>query len=255
MPDQFRRHPRCGGRGEEIRSFFVTLLTDPVEVNDDGLMIIVFVVSEIPAAEHHLELRGDDGNVYRRLILVTETQVSDGERSRRTQWVCETLLSPRKWSPSDERRLLPNSLPRMRPPRLRRTLDPAARASTLARVPPHTLHKCAAQSADNDERHRGEHLSSSAVPPVRRSSKTRTGGHPVTREKHSATTIAITSGGELYRTGGRDVSASGPQHRSLTREFQDCQQASRQETEQSSATHRSNPSTEIAGAAGTIAAP
>ncbi|ANQ75596.1 MULTISPECIES: hypothetical protein [Rhodococcus] len=61
----------------------VVLRSDPVEVgtfevSDDGVAIIDLVASDVPAGEHHLELRGDDGSVYRMPILVTDTPVTDG---------------------------------------------------------------------------------------------------------------------------------------------------------------------------------
>ncbi|EME16567.1 hypothetical protein G418_25558 [Rhodococcus qingshengii BKS 20-40] len=63
--------------------FVGTLFSDPVEVgtldvNDEGVAIVDFVVPDVPAGGHHLELRGNDGSVYRMPILVTDTQVTDG---------------------------------------------------------------------------------------------------------------------------------------------------------------------------------
>lgn len=70
------------GKIGEAGKFVGTLFSDPVEVGtfevNDGVAIIDFVVPNVPAGEHHLELRGDDGSVYRLPILVTETQVTDG---------------------------------------------------------------------------------------------------------------------------------------------------------------------------------
>lgn len=68
--------------------FVRTRSSDPVEVstfevNDEGLAIIDFVVPNVPAGEHHLELRGGDGSVYRMPILVTETPVTDAPAALR----------------------------------------------------------------------------------------------------------------------------------------------------------------------------
>lgn len=98
-------------------------------------------------------------------------------------------------NPIDERRLLPNPVPRMRPPRLRRTLDPTARASPPARAAPRTLHQCAAHSPDYDDSYVGDHRAHPVVPPSRRASRTLTANIPVAREKYSATTSPIAGGG------------------------------------------------------------
>lgn len=71
------------GQVTKVGKFVGTLFSDPVEVgtfevNDDGVAILDFVVPNVPPGEHHLELRGDDGSVYRLPILVTETSVTDG---------------------------------------------------------------------------------------------------------------------------------------------------------------------------------
>ena len=70
------------GQVKKLGKFVGTLFSDPVEVgtfevNDDGVAILDFVVPDVPAGEHHLELRGDDGSVYRLPILVTDTPVTD----------------------------------------------------------------------------------------------------------------------------------------------------------------------------------
>ena len=71
------------GQVKKLGKFVGTLFSDPVEVgtfevSDDGVAIIDFVVPNVPAGEHHLELRGDDGSMYRMPILVTDTPVIDG---------------------------------------------------------------------------------------------------------------------------------------------------------------------------------
>lgn len=71
------------GQVTKVGKFVGTLFSDPVEVgtfevNDDGVAILDFVVPNVPAGEHHLELRGDDGSVYRLPILVTDTPATDG---------------------------------------------------------------------------------------------------------------------------------------------------------------------------------
>ncbi|PBI84547.1 Cutinase [Rhodococcus erythropolis] len=70
------------GQVTKAGKFVGTLFSDPVEVgtfevSDDGVAIIDFLVPNVPAGEHHLELRGDDGSVYRMPILVTDTPVTD----------------------------------------------------------------------------------------------------------------------------------------------------------------------------------
>ncbi|MCW2295523.1 hypothetical protein M2251_000273 [Rhodococcus erythropolis] len=108
-------------------------------------------------------------------------------------------------NPIDERRLLPNPVPRMRPPRLRRTLDPTARASPPARAAPRTLHECASH---NDRSHRGERRARAVVPPAHRTSTTQTAIIPIVREKHAATTNAITQ--RTTTTGARPGLTSPP---------------------------------------------
>lgn len=76
------------GQVKKLGKFVGTRFSDPVEVstldvNDEGVAIIDFVIPNVPAAEHHLELRGDDGSVYRTPILVTDTPVTDAPAARR----------------------------------------------------------------------------------------------------------------------------------------------------------------------------
>ena len=71
------------GQVKKLGKFVGTLFSDPIEVgtldvNDEGVEILDFVVPDVPAGGHHLELRGDDGSVYRMPILVTDTPVIDG---------------------------------------------------------------------------------------------------------------------------------------------------------------------------------
>ncbi|WP_454836934.1 cutinase family protein [Rhodococcus qingshengii] len=70
------------GQVKKLGSLVGTLFSDPVEVgtfavNDDGVAVLDFVVPDVPAGEHHLDLRGDDGSVYRIPIRVTDTPVQD----------------------------------------------------------------------------------------------------------------------------------------------------------------------------------
>lgn len=70
------------GEVKKLGKLVGTLFSDPVEVgtfevNDDGLAVLDFVIPDVSAGEHHLELRGDNGSVYRMPIFVTDAPVDD----------------------------------------------------------------------------------------------------------------------------------------------------------------------------------
>ena len=73
---------RAAGVGSRLTELVGTLFSDPINVgsfavNDDGLAVVDFIVPEVAPGQHHLELRGDDGSVYRLPVLVTSEPVEN----------------------------------------------------------------------------------------------------------------------------------------------------------------------------------
>ncbi|WP_430336261.1 cutinase family protein [Rhodococcus sp. ACT016] len=71
-----------GAVGNALKTLHGSFWSNPIDlgtfpVDENGTAVIDFTVPNVPAGEHHLELRGDDGRVYRIPIYVTDEPLGD----------------------------------------------------------------------------------------------------------------------------------------------------------------------------------
>lgn len=75
------KSPEGGTNGPSLR-FSALFRSDPIDlgtfaVDENGIAVIDFIVPDVPAGEHLLELHGDDGRVYRVPFDVTDEPLGD----------------------------------------------------------------------------------------------------------------------------------------------------------------------------------